>query len=234
MTDPIQPPTAVRPATMTTPWDPWKRAFDIAAALLLLGVFGPLMLVVAVLIRCSDGGPAIYRQMRPGVGGRGFEILKFRSMRPDDELERLGADADHMRITRLGHLLRATSIDELPNLVNVLRGEMSIVGPRPHLMSYLDLYSDHQSRRHEVRPGITGLAQVRGRNALDWQTRLDLDVEYVDGRSALLDARILVATVVMVLSRRGVSAPGHATMALFEGNHVAADAPAAPETVGAH
>ncbi|NII40939.1 lipopolysaccharide/colanic/teichoic acid biosynthesis glycosyltransferase [Curtobacterium flaccumfaciens] len=232
MTDPIQPPTAVRPTT--TPWDPWKRAFDIATALLLLAVAGPLMLVVAVLIRCSDGGPAIYRQMRPGVGGRGFEILKFRSMRPDDELERLGADADHMRITRLGHLLRATSIDELPNLVNVLRGEMSIVGPRPHLMSYLDLYSDHQSRRHEVRPGITGLAQVRGRNALDWQTRLDLDVEYVDNRSALLDARILVATVAMVLSRRGVSARGHATMPLFEGNHVAADAPAVRETVGAH
>lgn len=215
------------------PWDPWKRGFDLVAAVLLLVVLSPLLLVVAILIRLDDGGPALYRQTRPGRSGHGFEILKFRSMRSDETLERIGADADHQRITPLGRVLRATSIDELPNLVNVVRGEMSIVGPRPHLMSYLELYSDHQSRRHEVRPGITGLAQVRGRNAVDWATRLDHDVEYVDQRSLVLDLRILLATVGTVLGRRGVSAPGHATMALFEGNHGTASVPLVQEPVGA-
>lgn len=199
-------------------YDRWKRLADVLTAGALLVIAAPLMLLVALLVRLSDGGPALYRQQRPGLHGEGFEILKFRSMRPDNALERLGAEADHLRITPLGRLLRATSIDELPNLVNVLRGEMSIVGPRPHLMSYLPLYSDHHARRHEVRPGITGLAQVKGRNALDWTTRLDLDVQYVDQRSLLLDLRILLATVRIVLARHGVSAPGHVTMAHFQGS----------------
>lgn len=215
------------------PWDPWKRGFDLAAAVLLLAVLSPLLLVVALLIRLDDGGPALYRQTRPGRDGRPFRIVKFRSMRSDDALERIGADADHERITPLGRVLRTTSIDELPNLFNVVRGEMSIVGPRPHLMSYLDLYSDRQARRHEVRPGITGLAQVRGRNALDWATRLDHDVEYVDQRSFALDLRILVATIGTVLGRDGVSAPGHATMALFEGNGENASDARPPAPVGA-
>lgn len=199
-------------------WDAWKRAFDVVVAVTALVVLAPLLLVVSVLVRCGGGGPALYRQTRPGLHGEPFEIVKFRSMRSDPVLERAGADADHMRITPIGRVLRATSIDELPNLVNVVRGEMSIVGPRPHLMSYLDLYSPHQGRRHEVRPGITGLAQVRGRNALDWATRLDLDVEYVDRRSFGLDIRILFATVRTVATGHGVAQPGHVTMALFEGN----------------
>lgn len=212
-------------------YDAWKRAADIVTATVLLVLAAPLMLVVALLVRLADGGPALYRQRRPGLHGEGFEIVKFRSMRPDHSLERLGADADHLRITPLGRVLRATSIDELPNLVNVLRGEMSIVGPRPHLMSYLPLYSDHQARRHEVRPGITGLAQVNGRNAIDWETRLDLDVQYVDERSLLLDLRILVSTVRIVLVRHGVSAPGHVTMAHFRGTTTTVPTPADHDTL---
>jgi lipopolysaccharide/colanic/teichoic acid biosynthesis glycosyltransferase len=222
-----------RPTTgRTRRYDRWKRIADVVTAACLLVVLAPMMLVVALLVRAVDGGPALYRQRRPGLHGVGFDILKFRSMRPDRELEHRGADADHLRITPLGRVLRATSIDELPNLVNVLRGEMSIVGPRPHLMSYLDLYSPHQARRHEVRPGITGLAQVRGRNALDWPTRLDLDVQYVDERSLVLDLRILAATVVTVFARHGVSAPGHATMAHFQGNTEPAPQPAEASLVG--
>jgi sugar transferase EpsL len=199
-------------------WATPKRACDLVAAVVLLVVLAPLMLVVAVAIRCEGSGPVLYRQLRPGLHGRPFQIVKFRSMRPDPELERLGTDGDHLRITRLGRLLRASSLDELPNLVNVVRGEMSIVGPRPLLMSYLELYSAQQARRHEVRPGMTGLAQVNGRNDTDWATRFDLDVEYVDRCSFRLDVRILLATIRTVLSRRGVSAQGHATMVTFRGD----------------
>lgn len=214
------PPGGTRPVRIPERrrYDSCKRVFDVAGAALLLVLFAPLMAVVGLLVRLVDGGPAIYRQARPGLGGSTFSILKFRTMTVDEQLERIGADVDHMRITALGRVLRATSIDELPNLVNVLRGEMSIVGPRPHLCSYLDLYSAEQARRHDVRPGMTGLAQVCGRNAVDWQRRLELDVQYVDERSLALDVRILVATVRTVLGARGVSAPGHATMALFQGN----------------
>lgn len=214
-------------------YDTVKRWCDVTAAIVLLIVLGPLLLAVTCALRVSGGGPAIYRQTRPGLGGIGFEILKFRTMRPDAALERLGADADHLRITRLGRILRATSIDELPQLVNVLRGEMSIIGPRPHLMSYLDLYSPHQARRHEVRPGITGLAQVRGRNAIAWDVRLEHDVEYVVRRSLAVDCSILVATVGTVLGRQGVSAPGHATMALFQGSPETTVAVRTPAAVGA-
>lgn len=221
-------------ATMQRRYGTVKRCCDIAAALVLLVLLGPLMLLVAAAIRLSDGGPAIYRQTRPGAGGVGFEILKFRSMRPDTTLEQLGADADHMRITALGRFLRATSIDELPQLLNVLRGEMSIIGPRPHLMSYLDLYSARQARRHEVRPGITGLAQVRGRNAIAWDLRLEYDVEYVERCSFRLDCEILIATVGTVLGRRGVSAPGHATMALFQGTEPQTASVRIPVEAGAH
>jgi lipopolysaccharide/colanic/teichoic acid biosynthesis glycosyltransferase len=199
-------------------WTTPKRVCDVLAAVVLLVVLAPLMLVIAVAVRCEGSGPVLYRQLRPGLHGRPFRIVKFRSMRPDPELERLGTDGDHMRITRLGQFLRATSLDELPNLVNVVRGEMSIIGPRPLLMSYLELYSPHQARRHEVRPGMTGLAQVNGRNDADWATRFDLDVEYVDRCSLALDARILLATIRTVVSRRGVSAQGHATGFTFRGD----------------
>ncbi|MGN7191838.1 MULTISPECIES: sugar transferase [unclassified Curtobacterium] len=198
-------------------WAHRKRLLDQIVAVALLVLLAPLFIVVAVAIRCEGSGPVIYRQTRPGLHGVPFQIVKFRTMRPDAELERLGTDGDHLRITRLGRLLRTTSIDELPNLVNVARGEMSIIGPRPLLMSYLPLYSERQARRHEVRPGMTGLAQVNGRNDSDWDTRFDLDVAYVDGCSFRLDVRILVATVRTVLTARGVSAPGHATMVRFTG-----------------
>lgn len=194
-----------------------KYLLDRVVAVVLLVLLAPVLVAIAVAIRCEGTGPVIYRQTRPGLHGEPFEIVKFRSMRPDPELERRGTDGDHLRITRLGRILRATSLDELPNLINVARGEMSIIGPRPLLMSYLELYDDHQARRHEVRPGMTGLAQVNGRNDSDWATRFDLDVEYVDRCSFLLDVQILVATLRTVVTGRGVSAPGHATMSTFQG-----------------
>lgn len=205
------------PSVPSRPWTRSKHALDRVAAVVLLVVLSPLLALIAVAVRCEGAGPVIYRQVRPGLHGAPFHIVKFRSMRPDAALERLGTDGDHLRLTRLGRFLRATSLDELPNLVNVARGEMSIIGPRPLLMSYLDLYSEHQARRHEVRPGMTGLAQVNGRNESDWETRLDLDVEYVERCSFGLDLRILLATVRTVVTRHGVSAPGHATMTLFRG-----------------
>lgn len=198
-------------------WDPWKRVADLIGASTLLVLFAPLLLVLAVVVRAGGGGPALYRQTRPGRDGVPFRILKFRSMRPDAALELAGTEGDHLRITRVGRFLRATSLDELPNLVNVVRGEMSLIGPRPLLVSYLDHYSERQARRHEVRPGMTGLAQVRGRNAIDWASRLEYDVEYVERRSPVLDLQILVATVRTVLSRHGIAQPGHATMPTFEG-----------------
>ncbi|WP_258367561.1 sugar transferase [Curtobacterium sp. MCBD17_008] len=198
-------------------WTSIKHALDRIVAVALLILLAPLLTVIALAIRCEGVGPVVYRQTRPGLHGEPFEIVKFRSMRPDPELERRGTEGDHLRITRLGRLLRATSLDELPNLINVARGEMSIIGPRPLLMSYLELYDEHQARRHEVRPGMTGLAQVNGRNDSDWATRFDLDVEYVDRCSFLLDVQILVATVRTVITGRGVSAPGHATMGTFRG-----------------
>lgn len=194
-----------------------KYLLDRVVAVVLLVLLAPVLVAIAVAIRCEGTGPVIYRQTRPGLHGEPFEIVKFRSMRPDPELERRGTDGDHLRITRLGRILRTTSLDELPNLINVARGEMSIIGPRPLLMSYLELYDDHQARRHEVRPGMTGLAQVNGRNDSDWATRFDLDVEYVDRCSFLLDVQILVATLRTVVTGRGVSAPGHATMSTFQG-----------------
>lgn len=198
-------------------WTRPKHVLDRIVSVVLIIVAAPLLIAIAVAIRCEGSGPVIYRQTRPGLHGQPFRIVKFRTMRPDPELERRGPDGDHLRITRLGRLLRATSLDELPNLVNVARGEMSIIGPRPLLMSYLDLCTDHQARRHEVRPGMTGLAQVNGRNDCDYRKRLDLDVEYVDRCSFALDARILAATVRTVLTGRGVSAPGRATMVTFQG-----------------
>jgi len=208
--------TELRP-TERRPWDRGKRVADVVTAVVLLILSAPLMLVVAIVIRLSGGGPALYRQTRPGLHGAPFQIVKFRSMSPDPELERAGTEGDHLRITPIGRVLRATSLDELPNLVNVLRGEMSIIGPRPLLVSYLDRYSERQARRHEVLPGMTGLAQVRGRNALDWASKLEYDVEYVERRSFALDVQIVFATVKVVLMRHGIAQPGHATMPPFEG-----------------
>jgi lipopolysaccharide/colanic/teichoic acid biosynthesis glycosyltransferase len=189
---------------------------DLAIAAPALVLLGPLLAIVALAVRASLGPPVLFRQHRPGRGGRPFELLKFRSMTA-------GLDArgrtlpDEERLTPFGRLLRRTSLDELPELWNVVRGEMSLVGPRPLRLRYLERYTTNQARRHLVRPGITGWAQVRGRNAVDWGEKLSLDVWYVDNLSLALDCRILAVTAWQVLRGEGVNAPGHATMPEFMG-----------------
>jgi lipopolysaccharide/colanic/teichoic acid biosynthesis glycosyltransferase len=194
-----------------------KRIFDVSLSGLLLVALSPLLLVLAVVIRVFMGGPVFFRQMRPGFEERPINLVKFRTMR--DSYDPNGRPlADEMRMTQLGALLRRTSLDELPELWNVLKGDMSLVGPRPLLSQYLDRYTPEQARRHEVKPGITGLAQVSGRNALSWGERLALDVWYVDHRSMRLDMKILARTMWQVLSGNGITAPGHATMPEFTGD----------------
>lgn len=194
-----------------------KRAFDLVAASVGLCLLAIPMALIAVAIRISDGRPVIFTMERPGLNGRIFAMYKYRTMR-----DAFGADGEPLpdaeRITRLGAMLRATSLDELPELFNVLRGDMSLVGPRPLRVEYLDRYTATQSRRHEVRPGITGLAQVEGRNALSWEERFALDVQYVDSWTLRGDVRILLRTVGAVLDRRGISHEGHATMPEFRGS----------------
>jgi lipopolysaccharide/colanic/teichoic acid biosynthesis glycosyltransferase len=208
--------TPVRPTRPARPDDPVKRLFDVVLAVTLLLLTALLMAVVAVAVAVGLGRPVLFRQCRIGRDDHPFELVKFRTMRAPDPSRGLRTDAD--RLTPLGRWLRATSLDELPTLWCVLRGDMSIVGPRPLLPEYLDRYSPTQARRHEVRPGVTGLAQVRGRNSLDWDAKLALDVEYVTRRSLRLDLSILAATVRTVLRRDGISAEGSATMPEFLGS----------------
>lgn len=195
-------------------YDRTKRAIDLAVGGAALVLSAPIQLAVAGVVLVSQGRPVFFRQPRPGRDGRVFELVKFRTMR--EPTPSRPSDAD--RLTKIGRFLRATSLDELPSLINVVRGDMSLVGPRPLLVCYLDLYTAAQARRHEVRPGITGLAQVSGRNAISWEEKFELDVEYVDSRSLALDLRILLATVTSVLSRRGISHEGEATMSVFTGS----------------
>lgn len=194
-----------------------KRLLDLVISVGLLAVAAPLLCVLALLVRLKLGSPILFRQVRPGLGARPFEMMKFRSM-----TDALGADGqllpDGDRLTRFGRFLRAFSLDELPGLINVVKGEMSLVGPRPLLMQYVSLYDANQTRRHEVRPGITGWAQVNGRNALSWDQKFTLDIWYVDNRSFLLDLRILAMTALKVVKRDGISAAGEATMTPFRGN----------------
>lgn len=193
-----------------------KRGFDIVVAAILLCIAAPLMLATALAIYRALGWPVFLRQTRPGRYGRPFTFLKFRSMSMErDANGELLPDA--ARLSPFGRRLRSSSLDELPQLINVLRGDMSLVGPRPLLMEYLPLYSAWQARRHEVRPGITGWAQVNGRNAVSWEQRLDYDVWYVDHQSFALDVRILWMTLAKVISRHGISATGEATMPRFTG-----------------
>jgi lipopolysaccharide/colanic/teichoic acid biosynthesis glycosyltransferase len=194
-----------------------KRLLDAVVAAGALLALSPVLLLTAFLVRVSLGGPVLFRQRRPGWHGRPFTIYKFRTMRHATGNDGLPLP-DSERLTALGRFLRASSIDELPELWNVLRGDMSLVGPRPLLMDYLSLYSAEQARRHEVRPGITGWAQVKGRNALSWGDRFALDVWYVDHRTLLLDLRILLLTVRKVLASEGISHPGQATMERFDGS----------------
>lgn len=195
-----------------------KRGLDLVVAALGLLLLSPLLLVLAGLVRLRLGSPVLFSQMRPGLHGRPFRLHKFRTM---NEARDSGGVLlpDRDRLTGLGRLLRVTSLDELPELWNVLRGEMSLVGPRPLLMEYLPLYSPVQARRHEVRPGLTGWAQVNGRNALTWEARFEFDVWYVDHHSLALDARILLMTLSTVWRREGISHPAHATMEKFKGSH---------------
>lgn len=193
-----------------------KRFFDITASMVLLAVLAPLMLAIALTILCESRGGIIFRQRRPGLNEQMFNMLKFRTMSfTYDTLGRVFPD--HMRLTRLGHVLRASSMDELPQLWNVLKGDMSLVGPRPLLPEYLSRYNTQQRRRHEVKPGITGWAQINGRNALTWEEKFGLDVWYVDHWSLWLDASILWITVRKVISCEGISQQGHATMPEFMG-----------------
>ncbi len=194
-----------------------KRLFDLALVVASLPLTLPLVAILFVLVRTKLGAPALFRQVRPGLGGKPFTLVKFRSM--TDARDAAGALLpDSERLTQFGRLLRATSLDELPELWNVLKGEMSLVGPRPLLTSYLPLYSKEQARRHDVLPGVTGWAQVKGRNALSWEEKFALDVWYADHWSLWLDVKILALTVAKVLRRDGVSADGHATMPPFTGS----------------
>ena len=191
-----------------------KRVLDVAASGVGLVLTAPIMAGTAVVVLVGLGRPVLFRQPRPGRDAEVFELVKFRTMVAPDEYRQTDAE----RLTPVGRFLRSTSLDELPTLWNVLRGEMSLVGPRPLLVEYLDRYTPEQARRHEVRPGITGLAQVSGRNSLDWDDKLALDVEYVDNHNLWLDARILARTLGLVFRRDGISADGEATMPIFRGS----------------
>jgi sugar transferase EpsL len=194
-----------------------KRLLDVAAAGVMLVLLGPLILLLALLIRIKLGSPVLFRQVRPGLQECPFTLFKFRTMR--NAVDEHGHPLpDEQRLTGFGRLLRAASLDELPSLWNVLTGEMSLVGPRPLLMEYLPLYDDTQRRRHQVRPGITGWAQVNGRNNISWQRKLELDVWYVDNAGFLLDLRILAMTAFKIISRDGIAKDGHATTDRFIGN----------------
>lgn len=201
-----------------------KRSFDIVVSLSALLALSPVLLAIAVMVRARMGSPVLFRQMRPGLHSRPFRLCKFRTML--DAVDRNGKPLpDGDRLTPLGRMLRSTSLDELPQLWNVLTGDLSLVGPRPLLMSYLDRYSSNEARRHEVRPGITGLAQVEGRNALSWDEKFRLDVWYVDHRSFAMDLNILARTALIVLRRSGVNSADAATMPEFMGDGAAPTQP---------
>lgn len=196
-----------------------KRILDIVGGVLGLCLFSPVLMLVAVLIRYQMGSPVLFRQTRAGLRGEPFTMIKFRTMK-----EALGSDGnplpDSDRLTRLGGFLRASSLDELPELWNIIKGDMSLVGPRPLLVEYLQLYSADQARRHEVRPGLTGWAQINGRNSIAWEDKFALDVWYVDNRSFWLDLKIIFLTILKIIRQRDISPPNQATMPKFTGNQL--------------
>lgn len=194
-----------------------KRIQDFICALIAIILLSPVLIVVAILVRTKLGSPILFVQERPGINGKVFKLYKFRTMLPpkNGEIDPL---QDAQRLTSFGKKLRSTSLDELPELFNILKGDMSVVGPRPLLVRYLSRYNEHQARRHEVRPGFTGLAQVNGRNAISWEEKFTWDVKYVDKITFLGDLKIILATVRTVIKREGISAKGEATMGEFMGN----------------
>lgn len=202
-----------------------KRAFDLALAVPGVVVAGPVMAGVALALKADVGSPVLFRHRRPGKDGRPFVLLKFRTMTDERDAEG-NLLPDEERLTKVGALVRKLSLDELPQLLNVLKGEMSLVGPRPLLMEYLERYTPEQARRHDVKPGITGWAQVNGRNALSWEEKFALDVEYVDNLSFGLDLKILALTLLKVVRSEGISAQGHATMPVFQGTAASSSASA--------
>ena len=204
-----------------------KRLFDLLASITALLILSPLMLFISILIALRQGFPILFRQKRPGYQAEIFTIYKFRTMTAAEDKHGHPLP-DKERITKFGHFLRSTSLDELPELFNVVKGEMSLVGPRPLLIAYLPLYSKTQSKRHDVLPGLTGWAQIHGRNALSWQEKFDLDVWYVQHWSFWLDIKIIFQTIIKVLKREGISQPGQATAELFTGN------PDDEDTLNAH
>ncbi|CAO3310403.1 MULTISPECIES: sugar transferase [unclassified Pseudomonas] len=194
-----------------------KRLFDVVAAVAGLVLLSPVIAIVAMLVRRKLGSPVLFRQVRPGIHGKPFEMVKFRTMR--DAVDSQGNPLpDSQRMTRFGSFLRSSSLDELPELWNVVKGDMSLVGPRPLLMEYLSLYDAEQRRRHDVRPGVTGWAQINGRNALSWEEKFKLDVWYVDNRTFGLDLKILFLTIKKVIVKDGISAQGEVTMSKFTGS----------------
>ena len=193
-----------------------RRTVDVLVSLVALIVFAPLLVAIAIVVRVCLGPEVLFRQVRPGLHGEPFMIWKFRTMR-DDRAPDGSQLPDSLRMTRVGQFLRSSSLDELPELVNVLLGDMSLIGPRPLTMAYLPLYTPEQARRHDVRPGITGLAQVNGRNAISWEEKFALDLHYVDNQSVRLDVQILWRTLVKVVSRDGISAEGFSTAPSFTG-----------------
>jgi len=193
-----------------------KRLIDICAASVALILLSPVIIIVAILINKKLGSPILFQQIRPGLHGKPFKMIKFRTML--DAVDSHGYPLpDEIRLTEFGKFLRSTSLDELPELWNVLRGDMSLVGPRPLLIEYLPLYTSEQARRHEVRPGVTGWAQINGRNAISWEQKFELDTWYVDNQNLWLDIKILFLTVWKVVHRDGISAAGEATMTKFTG-----------------
>jgi len=215
--------TKIRPETIYHPSNQGiyqrylKRPMDFILSLIALIILSPVFLVVALLVRINLGSPVIFKQQRPGLNEKIFTMYKFRTMTDErDENGELLPDA--VRLTKFGKFLRSTSLDELPELFNILKGDMSIVGPRPLLVQYLPLYNEHQRRRHEVRPGLTGLAQVNGRNAISWEEKFDLDVEYVDNVTFINDWKIIFSTLKKVVLREGINSETAATMEFFEGS----------------
>ncbi len=196
-----------------------KRILDIISSLLAIIILSPLLAVTSVLVKTKLGSPVLFKQERPGKDEKIFTLMKFRTM-TDERDENGELLPDEVRLTKFGKFLRSTSIDELPELFNILKGDMSVIGPRPLLVKYLSRYNEHQHRRHEVKPGLSGWAQVNGRNAISWEEKFDFDVEYVDNYSLLMDIKVLFMTVVNVLKRDGISSETSATMEEFMGNEI--------------